>query len=144
VRLSTAPPTAPGATWYCQIKLRHEYGKDNKQLDSAPKELAFKTLNQDEKEYLHHYISAAQRALLNPDAPLDIYVRMADLAPAAEEEGRGNVVAGNGAGSSNSKTAGLMAASADELQFTRNVIVLEITGVLLLLLLLWAAVLMWT
>jgi hypothetical protein len=45
VRLSTAPPTVAGASWYCQIKLRREYSKDNKQLDSAPKEQAFAALN---------------------------------------------------------------------------------------------------
>jgi hypothetical protein len=129
VRLSTAPPTAPGATWYCQIKLRREYSKDNKQLDSAPKELTFKTLNQNQKDSLHHYISAAQRALLNPDTPHDIYVQIADLAAAAEQEGSSSssAAAGNGAGSS-SKLAGLASASSDDLQFTRNVIVLDISG----------------
>jgi hypothetical protein len=130
VRLSTAPPAVAGATWFCQIKLRREYSKDNKQLETAPKELAFKALNQDQKDYLHHYISAAQRALLNPDAPLEMYVQIADLAAAAELESAGAGAAGNGSSSSSasSKLAGLSNGSADELQFTRNVVVLEITG----------------
>ncbi|KAF6262011.1 P-loop containing nucleoside triphosphate hydrolase protein [Scenedesmus sp. NREL 46B-D3] len=127
VRLSTAAPTVAGATWYCQIKLRREYSKDNQQLDSAPKEQVFTTLNQCRKEYLHHYISAAQRALLNPDTSADIYVRSADLAAAAEEQDSGSTAAA-GSSAASSKLAGLASASADELQFTRNVVVLEITG----------------
>ncbi|WIA22587.1 hypothetical protein OEZ86_009572 [Tetradesmus obliquus] len=137
VRLSTAPPTVPGASWYCQIKLRREYSKDNKQLETAPKELAFEALNQDQKDQLHHYIAAAQRALLNPDTPLDIFVQYADSAAAAaaaavDADSNGAAAESGLAGSSSgsgSKTAGLAAAvPADQLQFTRNVVVLEITG----------------
>jgi hypothetical protein len=137
VRLSTAPPTVAGASWYCQIKLRREYSRDNKQLDSAPKEQNFAALSQDRKEHLHHYIAAAQRTVLNPDAPLDIYVRVADLAVAAEEADsskRQAATANGAAGSSSGSGTGSKAAApatpapADELQFTRNVVVLEITG----------------
>src|SRR5690349_8350866 len=79
VRLSTVPPDTPGDTWCCHIKLRKEYDKHNKQLQSKPTEQSFKILNQDQRDVLHHYISAAQQALLNPDAPPDTFVKVADL-----------------------------------------------------------------
>jgi hypothetical protein len=147
VRLSTAAPTVAGANWYCQIKLRREYSKDNKQLDSAPKEQAFAALNQDRKEHLHHYITAAQRALLNPDTPHDTFVRIADLAVAKEEAdsklqaaaGGGNGAAGSSNGSGSKAAGTATAAATDELQFTRNVVVLEITGVVTKLAFYWHA-----
>lgn len=46
VRLSTSSPGVRGVTWCCKIKLRREYGPDNKQLDAQPKEEDFKTITQ--------------------------------------------------------------------------------------------------
>jgi chitinase len=66
-------------------------------------------------------VSAAQRALLNPDTPADIYVRDADSSANASTA---TISSGKGKGSSN----GSSAESADDLKFTRNVVVLEITG----------------
>lgn len=46
VRMSTNHAGGSDGTWRCQIKLRREYDKNNKQLDSKPDEEAFKTLAQ--------------------------------------------------------------------------------------------------
>lgn len=73
-------------------------------------------LLQDSKDLLHFYVSAAQRALLNPDTPTDIFARDANSAAAASTT------------RTSSSSAGSNADSADDLKFTRNVVVLEITG----------------
>lgn len=76
-------------------------------------------LPQDSKDLLHYYVSAAQRALLNPDTPADIFVRDADSSAAASS---------NSNCKSKASSNGSSAESADDLKFTRNVVVLEITG----------------
>jgi len=73
-------------------------------------------LLQDSKDLLHFFVSAAQRALLNPDTPTDIFARDADSAAAATST------------RTSSSSIGSNADSADDLKFTRNVVVLEITG----------------
>lgn len=69
---------------------------------------------QADKDHLHLYISAAQRALLNPQTPTEDFVQQADDAVSEARSGR----------SSSSLDSG----TEDTLAFTRNVIVLEITG----------------
>ncbi|WIA22588.1 hypothetical protein OEZ86_009573 [Tetradesmus obliquus] len=130
VRLSTAPPTVAGASWYCPFKLRREYSKDNKQLETAPKELAFKALNQDQKDQLHHYIAATQRALLNPSDPLETYVGTADRAARVAAADADSSPTASTDGVTGSTFTYSMAAwvGVGELQFTGNVVVLEITG----------------
>ena len=75
-------------------------------------------LLQDDKDNLHFYVSAAQKALLNPNTPAGIFVSQAD---AAASSARGT---GLGVASSDSPAM----EEADALRFTRNVVVLEITG----------------
>lgn len=70
-------------------------------------------LLQDQKDQLHFYVSAAQRALLNPDTPSDIFAREADTAAS---------------NSSSSADSNGIVEQEDALKFTRNVVVLEITG----------------
>lgn len=72
---------------------------------------------QDAKEQLHFYISAAQRALLNPDTPADIFAKEADRKAEAARSADSD---GNGGEDDEAAT--------DALKFTRNVVVLEITG----------------
>lgn len=129
VRLSTSPPDTPGVTWRCHIKLRKEYDKHNKQLQSKPTEQSFKTLDHNQKDVLHHYISAAQRALLNPDAPADTFVNVKDILISRDQNKPDSTCS--------SKSNGCVTATPlvaedppakDALAFTRNVIVLEIQG----------------
>jgi hypothetical protein len=56
VRLSTAAPGG-AASWCCAVKVRREYGKDNKKLDDKPKETLFKTLNQVRQQQRHLLIA---------------------------------------------------------------------------------------
>ena len=83
-------------------------------------------LLQDDKDNLHFYVSAAQRALLNTDTPADKFALQAD---AAASSARGpaerlSVASSPGVGSGDSPAK----EETDALRFTRNVIVLEITG----------------
>lgn len=123
MRLSTVQPEASDVSWCCQIKLRKEYDKNNKQLESRPTEEVFKTLYDSQKDVLHHYITAAQRALLNPESPADMFAKLADTL-AAQSGGND----GHTSSSGRASPAESEATSKDVLAFTRNVIVLEITG----------------
>lgn len=123
MRLSTVPPEDPGVTWCCRIKLRKEYDRHNKQLETKPTEQAFKTLYQDQKDILHHYISAAQRALLNPETPHDTFVKLADIMVRHSRNGNNSR-----SSASPPEEADTEPQAGDVLAFTRNVIVLEITG----------------
>jgi hypothetical protein len=107
---------------------------------SCPTPACAHCLLQDLRDQLHFYVSAAQRALLNPDAPADIFVRDADRAAAesANKSSTGSdgsfddlgaaaaTAAAAAAGGTGSQPAA--AGADDELKFTRNVVVLEITG----------------
>jgi len=62
------------------------------------------------------YISAAQRALLNPQTPTADFVQQADEAVSEARSGRSSSSLDSASGTE------------DTLAFTRNVIVLEITG----------------
>jgi len=80
---------------------------------------------QEDKDHLHYYVSAAQRALLNPDTPADVFVRGAD--------NEASLARSNNNGSFEDVTAKQILSNVeghteDVLQFTRNVVVLEITG----------------
>lgn len=78
------------------------------------------------RDQLHFYVSAAQRALLNPDAPADIFVRDADR---AANESISKSSASDGSFDDLGAAASQAAAGAeDELKFTHNVVVLETTG----------------
>lgn len=94
---------------------------------------------------LHLYISAAQRALLNPDTPADIFVQHAHMAAGTarsrlnDSKGGTSAISRNGSASSSSgddsegctallATTAPSQAETDQLKFTRNVVVLEITG----------------
>jgi hypothetical protein len=109
VRLSTG-----GATWSFQVKLRWEYDAHNRP-HPRPQEDVFATITQDRKDFLHHYITAGQRALLNPGRPHNTFLQQADNAVARGAGGNRQ-----GLGQPDSK---------DQLAFTCNVVVLEITGI---------------
>ena len=85
-------------------------------------------LLQDQKDQLHFYVSAAQRALLNPDTPADIFARDADKA-ASEALKTANASSSTSAMSFSFAPASTASVEQeDALKFTRNVVVLEITG----------------
>lgn len=71
VRLSTASPGGD-TTWRCQIKLRKEYGKDNRPLDNKPRETVFKTLNQ---VSWPTSVGTASRAHTHTDTPQPLCLR---------------------------------------------------------------------
>lgn len=77
-----------------------------------PVDTLFKSLTQEEKDRLPTYILAAQKALLNPGSDWRHYAALAD-----------SIAAGS------SSFEALSAEKVpDTLKFTRNVVVLEITG----------------
>jgi hypothetical protein len=83
---------------------------------------------QDQKDQLHFYVSAAQRALLNPDTPADIFARDADKT-ASEALSKSGSNGSNGSFENvNPSTYQEALLATDALKFTRNVVVLEITG----------------
>jgi hypothetical protein len=96
------------------VKLRWEYDEHNRP-NPQPQENVFVTINQDRKEFLHHYITAGQRALLNPGRPHNIFLAHANNAVAMEVQGHNLPAIGQPDNN-------------DQLAFTRNVVVLEITG----------------
>eukprot|EP00775_Hariotina_reticulata_P010753 gene10753-10909_t len=136
VRLSTAAPEAAtdGVSWHCQIKLRMEYDPVSCQREPQPVEKVFVALNQERKDNLPTFISAAQRALLNPKTPADVFSRAAELEvkeaneAAAAVKAADTFMSGNLNGANGSKAVGEAQLGFDELQFTKNVVVLEITG----------------
>lgn len=84
---------------------------------------------QDLRDQLHFYVSAAQRALLNPDAPADIFVKDADRAAnEALSKSSGSDGSFDDLGAAAASQATAAADTDDDLKFTRNVVVLEITG----------------
>ncbi|KAF8059174.1 mx [Scenedesmus sp. PABB004] len=130
VRLST------GGEWHCDIKLRREVGKDNVTPLADASEVPFAAVPAARKRLLHLYVSAAQRALLNPkDEPGRFKQQAAAAAKAANggaaadggatadgEAGSGGGAAGSGGGAADSGS------TKDELAFTPNVVVLTIAG----------------
>lgn len=132
VRLSTAPPANKDELWQCQIKLRKECDPVTGLRDVQPREEVFAVLSHKQRDALPFFISAAQKALLNPTAPAKRYCRMAEQ-DAAEADAAVAAAAGSSggkdkAGGAVAPTAMASAAEEDERPFTKNVVVLEVAG----------------
>jgi hypothetical protein len=85
-------------------------------------------LLQDQKDQLHFYVSAAQRALLNPDTPADIFARDADKAASEALKSTSASSSKSAISFSFGPASTASVEQEDALKFTRNVVVLEITG----------------
>lgn len=83
---------------------------------------------QEAREQLHFYISAAQRALLNPDTAADLFAKEADRLADAARDACTSSGSSNGSAANGAAVAAAEDAVVDTLKFTRNVVVLEITG----------------
>lgn len=143
--------------WSCKIKLRMEYDVHNQQLPEVQK-LSFCTVEGDNKNQLHVFVSAAQKALLNPEIPCSRFAQAA----AAASEAAATATLANGTANSQQSSNGVsllddsevpaaavtelqdaavpavrdgkpttssdLLKAADALKFSRNVVVLEISG----------------
>lgn len=128
VRMYTAPPATDSVTWCCQIKLRNDYNPNTQDREINPREETFKTLIQAQKHQLPHYISAAQKALLNPSMQASVFAQLADAAAAADGNGFAHHSSEASAVVNGAAHGVFSMEAADALPFTRNVVVLEISG----------------
>jgi hypothetical protein len=121
VRLHTEKPPvglAPDATSACRIRLLPAAGSDQQQLSPATSAKTFCLVTQHSKHQLPLFISAAQKALLNPGQDHSKYTNAAEaLAEAISANAEPPA-----------ELTQLLKESADELKFTRDVVALEIWG----------------
>jgi hypothetical protein len=125
VRLSTAAPESLDTLWQCRIKLRLDFDPVSGERDLQPVEEVFAVLSQDRRDSLPTYISAAQRALLNPRTSSAVFAKAAEHEVEAAAAADSSVPSN---GFSVSAAALDAIRMTDELQFTKNVVVLEISG----------------
>jgi hypothetical protein len=101
--------SSPGTSWQCQISLRIEYDDDTHKRLSKVKEVKFGTIITD-PSLLEDVLRRAQLAILNPSVDPELFV--------------GYNVAKTSGVSSNQLPLG----STRQLQFSKNVVCLDLTG----------------
>lgn len=126
--------------WRCSIKLRIEYDQQQHRLLEV-QELPFCTVKTARKDQLHVFVSAAQKALLNPAVSHSVYAQAASAAletmavpDITSETAASEADAAHGLDHlqltdrlSTASPSDILTAS-NVLKFSRNVVVLEISG----------------